>query len=157
TVRLEQGKLEGAQGDCEIARSLDDENAAVVLLEALIIDRREEHGRAKELFQRLRRSFPRFVESIAARAEFAIKKRWLPQGHKYVRLYLQICPDSPYGHQMLGKIHQFEGQWERAVDELNVAIQLKPNLGLLSSLYLDKAGALHELGRIDEEVKCLDE
>lgn len=158
TLSLEQGNIDAAERDCEAGRALDDKHPAVVVLQAQIREARGDREGARKLFNRLRHDkFTKFVKSVMMRAEFAIEKRRLELGHKYVQLYRQILPGDSNGHQMLGKLYLLEGEWTKALDELNEAIRQKPGIDVLGSVYLEKAIALHRLQRTDEELACLRE
>lgn len=106
---------------------------------------------------------PRFSSAYAILAQCYVNAgfhAWEPSAREAIskaeecaRKAVALDPQDPLAHVALGVVHDFKTEPDRAVSELNRALELNPNL---SSAYGNLTNALAFLGRADEALIAAD-
>ena len=114
--------------------------------------------RSVELLRKAVELDPEFADAWANLAAAGIVYGYgLDEGHKALyaegllaaQRAIEIDPGHGFGHAVLGLILLGQLDWERAMEEFDLAIELNPNE---SNSLLWKGIALHDLGYIDEAI-----
>lgn len=93
--------------------------------------------------------YPRDAGALAERAYFRAEARDIPGALADLEAARAIEPDQPAIGVVAARIHRHQGDAQRALEEVDRALRLRPDLG---HAWVEKGQALYALGRIDDAV-----
>jgi len=115
---------------------------------------RNELGRARQHIEEVLKNGTTYAPAYVLAARLAAEKGELDKASEYASAAVQLDPDTPEGHYVLGTIEQTIGHMDKALDEYTTAAELGRNEAKYS---MAQAETLVALDRATEALDVLQE
>lgn len=124
---LEQGKVDKAVNNLEIAKKLNSNQPAYYLDLADVELRRGESGIAKDLLESCHEKFPENVEVMTRLANIYMAVQQYKKARTYLIKASRIEPRNPRLYLLSSMIFREIGKTQRAIEELQTAVRYNPD------------------------------